>query len=383
MRARVLAAVAAVVVAAGAIGSAAVVGAVAESDPATASCTSTPAVVETEAGSTISVECTVPRPPPVTETVTVPGPTATVTLTPTPSSTPSTSTPPSATTSTTPSTTPTSTPTATPTTPPPSTGFPNASNTGPTGTLTAYTGPCTLPAGTTLTIDSKNVSAKCGELIANQDRTTLTIRNSLLPRVEMTDPDTASSLAISDSEVRAPGYYEGAVWGGNLTLTRVEVTGGQHSVHCQSNCTVTDSWLHAQYNDPAKSFHTNAFITNGGHGIVLKHNTLHCDSTLNANDGGCTADVSLFGDFEKVYDVLVEGNYLRANGSSISYCAYGGYQPTKRYPVATQIRYVDNVFERGSNRKCGVYGPVTSFQASATGNVWSGNRYDDGVVIDP
>ncbi|WP_345523248.1 hypothetical protein [Nocardioides conyzicola] len=201
--------------------------------------------------------------------------------------------------------------------------------------------------------------------------------------MEMTDPDAGSKLSITDSEVRAPGYYEGAVWGGNLTLTRVEVTGGQHSVHCQSTCTVTDSWLHGQYNDPAKSFHTNAFITNGGHGIVLRHNTLHCDSTLNSNDGGCTADVSLFGDFERVYDVLVEGNLLKANASSISYCAYGGYQPAKRFPVATQIRFVDNVFERGTNGKCGVYGPATSFQSSATGNLWTGNRFDDGTTVNP
>lgn len=331
------------------------VGAAGDGD--TASCTSAPGITQTEAGSEFSVTCTVPRSPAAT---------VTVTATPQPTSTP----------------TPTQTPTSTPTTPPPGT-WPNAANTGPSGTLTAYTGPCSFPAGAVVTIDSKNVVGKCGELIANQDRTSLMIRNSIVPRVEMTDPDAGSKLSISDTEVRAPGYYEGAVWGGNLTLTRVEVTGGQHSVHCQSNCTVTDSWLHGQYNDPAKSFHTNAFITNGGHGIVLKGNTLYCDSTLNPNDGGCTADVSLFGDFERVYDVLVQGNYLKANASSISYCAYGGYQPSKPYPVATQIRYVDNVFERGTNRKCGVYGPVTSFQTSAAGNVWSGNVWNDGGAVSP
>lgn len=309
-------------------------------------------------------------------------PTPTVTVAPSPTSTP---TPTQTPTSTPTTTTPTPSPTATPTTQPPATGFPDADNTGvPAGTtLTAYTGPCSFPAGASVVIDRKNVVSKCGELLALQDRTTLVIRNSIVPRVEMTDPDAASSLSITDSEVRAPGYYEGAVWGGNLTVTRTEVTGGQHSVHCQSNCTVVGSWLHAQYNDPTRSFHTNAFITNGGHGIVLRGNTLHCDSILNNNNGGCTADVSLFGDFERVYDVLVEGNYLRANNSSISYCAYGGYQPSKPYPVATQIRYVDNVFERGTNAKCGVYGPVTSFQSSAAGNVWTGNRYTDGATVNP
>jgi hypothetical protein len=117
--------------------------------------------------------------------------------------------------------------------------------------------------------------------------------------------------------------------------------------------------------------------------MVVNHNTLACTPLLNSTNGGCTADVSLFGDFEPVNNVTVENNLLKANNSSISYCAYGGYQPTKKYPVATNIKFLNNVFERGANGKCGVYGPVTSFQTSATGNTWSGNAYTDGVAIQP
>ena len=80
-------------------------------------------------------------------------------------------------------------------------------------------------------------------------------------------------------------------------------------------------------------------------------------------------------------DVLVQGNLLKANNSSISYCAYGGHNPGKNYPNSTYIRYIDNVFERGANRKCGVYGPVTSFNPSAAGNVWSGNVWDSGEPV--
>ena len=68
-------------------------------------------------------------------------------------------------------------------------------------------------------------------------------------------------------------------------------------MHCEDGCTIVDSWLHGQHNPDGGAFHTNAFLTNGGSGIVLRHNTLHCDSLLNSTDGGCTADVSLFGDF--------------------------------------------------------------------------------------
>jgi hypothetical protein len=82
--------------------------------------------------------------------------------------------------------------------------------------------------------------------------------------------------------------------------------------------------------------------------------------------------------------VTVDGNLFAANNSSISYCLYGGHDPAKRYGSnPTGIRVTNNVFERGANRKCGVYGPVTSFSSSGTGNIWSNNTWDDGAAVTP
>ena len=265
---------------------------------------------------------------------------------------------------------------------PPSTmaGWPDATNTGvPAGTtLTKYTGPCTITtAGAVLnSVDASGCSAI---LIRAKN---VTIKNSLTPRIDATDW-TGPSVSITDSTVKGGTWSDGAIWGSNITALRVNVTGGQHSFHCADTCSVVDSWLHDQYNPSGQSYHNNAFITNGGSNMVVNHNTLACTPLLNSTNGGCTADVSLFGDFEPVNNVTVENNLLKANNSSISYCAYGGYQPTKAYPVATNIKFLNNVFERGANGKCGVYGPVTSFQTSATGNTWSGNAFDDGTAINP
>lgn len=289
---------------------------------------------------------------------------------------PSTATSTSAT-ATSSTTTVTSTTTTAPSTSAPR-AWPGADNTGvPSGTtLTKYTGPCTITSAQT--ISGVDASACSAILIKAKG---VVITKSLLPRVDATD--SGGSVTLSDSTVKAGAWSDGAIWGYNITASRVNVTGGQHSVHCAGNCTVTDSWLHDQYNPAGQSYHNNAFITNGGSNMVLRGNTLHCTATLNSTDGGCTADVSLFGDFDPVTDVTVERNLLKANNSSISYCAYGGYQPSKAYPVATGIKYIDNVFERGANGKCGVYGPVTSFQSTASGNIWSGNTFDDGVAIRP
>lgn len=270
-------------------------------------------------------------------------------------------------------------PTTTPPTTPPTSGFPDASSTGvPDGTtLRRYTGDCTIQ--TTVRLDAVDATA-CGALLIRAPGVQIT--NSLLPRVDLTEGG-SESVTITDSTIRGGEWSDGAVWGYNFSLLRTEVTGGQHNVHCADNCTVVDSWLHDQYNPDGESYHNNAFLTNGGSDMVLRHNTLHCTATLNSTDGGCTSNVSLFGDFDPVSNVLVENNFLRANNSSISYCAYGGYQPTKQFPIATGIRYVDNVFEPGPNGKCGVYGPVTSFQTGASGNEWSGNVWTTGGQVRP
>lgn len=260
---------------------------------------------------------------------------------------------------------------------PPSGGFPGPDDTGvPAGTtLTPYSGPCTINSPQTITaVDA----TACDALVIQT--TGVVIEKSLVPRVQSIYGDGDSSVSISDSDVRAGDTSIGAIWGYNITASRVDVTGGQHSFHCNDNCSVTDSWLHDQHNPDGGSYHNNAFISNGGENMVIRHNTLHCTAILNRTDGGCTADLSLFGDFGPIDDVVVDNNFLRANKSSISYCAYGGGSTSKPYQ-ATNVRFTDNVFERGANNKCGVYGPVTDFDRRATGNVWSGNTWNTGGSV--
>jgi hypothetical protein len=95
--------------------------------------------------------------------------------------------------------------------------------------------------------------------------------------------------------------------------------------------------------------------------------------------GGPTADVSLFGDFGPVDDILIEDNLLK--GTAGGYGMQAGYNPGKPYPNGTNIRILNNTFERGTSGVCGVFGPYTAWNGSNTGNVWSGNHYDDATPI--
>ncbi|MFT4165242.1 MAG: DUF4082 domain-containing protein [Microlunatus sp.] len=270
--------------------------------------------------------------------------------------------------------TPTPTPTASPSSDTSTNGFPGASNTGiPKGTvLSQYTGPMTITTAGTV-IDAKEIR---GVLVIAAPNVTVS-RSKISGGV---DSDSSSaSVTVSDSEVDGGQRMAPALGYRNLTVLRSNVYGAQHSVLCGTNCRVESSWLHDQYLPSNSDWHVNAFLSNGGSGVQLIGNTFYCTPSDNAVTGGCTADVSFFGDYAPVTNVTVKGNLFKATPGG--YCGTFGYNASKTYgKAAANISVTDNVFERGSNGKCGYWGPVTGFP---NGNTWSNNRWADGGTIAP
>lgn len=262
--------------------------------------------------------------------------------------------------------------------PSPST-WPDASNTGwaVTGaTLTNYTGPSFMNNAGAVTLDSKTTSYF---QINGATQLTLT-RCQVNGFIDVVHPAT---LVIEDSNIDAGQTSMGAISGDNITIRRCNITGGQHSVQCHGNGLIEDSYLHDQWNDPNSSFHLNAYISNGGSNVTLRHNRLKCDSPVNVNDGGPTGDASIFGDWATPTNFTFDNNlFMPTTGS---YGGSFGYNPGKPYGSnPSNIVVTNNVFQRGSSGQCGVYGPVTSFLVGAPGNVWSNNTYeDDGAIILP
>ena len=115
---------------------------------------------------------------------------------------------------------------------------------------------------------------------------------------------------------------------------------------------------------------------------TLRHNTITCDGPRTPPGSGCSAGLTGYGGFAPVQDNLIEGNLFI--GGTSSFCAFGGSSDGKQFSDgARDIRFIDNMFERGPTGKCGNLGAISGFDASAPGNVWKGNTWDDGTPLAP
>lgn len=260
--------------------------------------------------------------------------------------------------------------------------WPGPMNTGvPAGTvLTPYTGPCTITtAGTVL--DAKAINCDLVIQAANVQIT----RSKITGSVATDESSTGFSFTITDSQVDIGDRAGTGVGAVSFVATRVQVTGGNRSMHCWHDCTITDSYVHAQFTDPSGTFHESGMRM--GQSAVFRHNSIVCDAPDVPPDGGCSADLTGYGDFGPVQNNTLDRNLFGATTGG--YCSYGGSSAGKPFSNDTNhIVFTGNVWQRGKTKSdhgdfvCGYYGSNTSFDVSLPGNVWTDNTFDDGAVVD-
>lgn len=246
----------------------------------------------------------------------------------------------------------------------------------PPGTeLTPWDEDCTITEPGTV-IDARLVD--CDLRIRASD---VVITRSLINGiVNVRQPEDGASFTITDSQVNTGERIATGIGNGNFTATRVNVTGGSRSVYCQQDCTVIDSYLHAQAGDPEGKAHLSGIRM--GQNTVLKGNNIICEGKRIPPASGCSAALTGYGDFAPVRNNLIEGNLFRSG--TASFCAFGGSTRDKKFSNdAGDVRFVDNVFERGESGHCGILAAIEAFDSEAPGNVWEGNVYEDGEEVAP
>jgi len=328
-----------------------------------------------------------------------PSPTATPTATPSPSTSPSPS----------PTVTPSPSPSPTPTGPVgcPVAGtnvpggadpwggcFPGPGNTGvPAGTtLTNYTGPCALTIADTV-IDSKIVNCDL-----NIQSVRIVIKNSVIHGMIDGGEGTGSSFTLQDSLVDNPADDNCLCVGSdNFTVLRSEIRGAYREIYCRRNCVVTDTWVHGQ--QLIQPQHASGIRQEQGSNVT--HSTLSCDwpHPDDNTSMGCSADLGGYPDFAPVNHNTYHNNlFIGASrdpnnvnppgpGATTGFCAFGGNTSGKPFSSdptnGTFQVFTDNVWQRGQTGVCGDFGPITDFSTTKTGNVWSGNVWDNGGTVNP
>jgi hypothetical protein len=261
--------------------------------------------------------------------------------------------------------------------------WPGPNNTGvPSGTvLSNYTGPCTVTTANVV-IDAKTINC---DLIIQAANVKVTRSKFVNGSIATDENSTGFSFTISDSEIiigNRAGTGLGAV---NFTATRILITGGNRSAHCWHDCTISDSYAHGQFTDPSGTFHESAMRM--GQSATFRHNAIACDAPNVPPDGGCSADLTGYGDFGPVQNNTIDKNLFIAGTGG--YCTYGGSSQGKPYSNQTNhIVITNNVWQRGTQKNdhgqytCSYYGSNTAFNPALAGNVWTNNKYDDGSVVD-
>ncbi len=314
--------------------------------------------------------------------------TASATSTTAPPSTTSTSKPPTTTTTTKSATTTTTKPPTTTTAPTTTTtsssqptiaGFPNAGNTGvPSGVaLTTYSGPMVVTTPGTV-IDAKVIN---GDMVIATTGVRIT-RSRFVNGSVATRNSSANGqrmVDISDTEIQVGARNQKAVVGSFLTVLRSELTGGISGGWC-SDCTIQDTYIHGQYATKGEGWHESGYRMDQRTRFI--HNAVTCDAPVGPNDGGCSAGLTGYGDFQAVQDNLIDSNLFMTSPDA-AFCAYGGSSAGKPYSSGTRnIVFSNNVFARGANRKCATYAPIGDW-TNAPGNQWTNNKWEDGTTVTP
>jgi hypothetical protein len=264
-------------------------------------------------------------------------------------------------------------------------GFPDATNTGPTGCLSYQN----MSGNTEITADNTVIS--CVRLSGSFDvyANNVTIENSIITSENWWGINLRSGYGnlrvLHDTITGVAG--QGLDNGGedyavsNSSAGQIEIGWSNISDFGDAlslgNGDVHDNYVHGLQsfiplcgNGPCSYYeHTDDLISDGGDGagLTVRHNTMFNQMTPQQ---GASAAIGLFADSGPVSNTTVDDNLI-AGGA---YALYPGGGSSSSNIVITGNHF-STIYWPGS----GYYGAdATSYWHSGGGNVWSGNIWDDG-----
>ena len=245
-------------------------------------------------------------------------------------------------------------------------GFPDATNTGTTGTLRVINGSVDLRTdgevlenveirGGHVGVFAKNVTVRNVKIINNGDDWGIGLYHSAnvtIDRCEIAPDPGKARLAVGIKDV-----YGDAT---GTTIKGCDIARTSTGVQTHEGL-VADSYIHDMgYQAPD---HINGLCSNGStEPFTIRHNTIF-------NQIEQTDAIALFQDFGPEANRTITDNLLAGGGYTI-YAGGGGRTPTH------DIVITNNRIARIYSQNGGGYGPVAKWE-DGPGNVWSNNIWDD------
>jgi hypothetical protein len=173
--------------------------------------------------------------------------------------------------------------------------------------------------------------------------------------------DIGAGLVLEDVEFDGKGVHTAhGVAFNNYTVRRGYFHNLGAAAKLGSNVRIENSFVHNFASN--SQAHVGGFPSDGGRGIVVRHNTV----LMNSENGYTVAIYNWIPAGSVVADVVVDNNLL-AGGNYILYCGAPGH-------VAPNLRVINNRFSRMLYPKGGNYGPSANCDDAAE---WSNNYWDD------
>jgi hypothetical protein len=188
------------------------------------------------------------------------------------------------------------------------------------------------------------------------------------------------SISILDCEL--DGNHENmggdvAVNGSSLTLKRVHIRRWPRSMWIGGNDVLVEGcYMHDLTCDGSDAHIENIYVA-GGDNLAFIGNKLISNRTyIEDGTGQISASLAIYNEsyasFPNLDHLRVEDNCFESDGG---YALYGGACMGKLAPYAKDMTVSGNVFGRGEQRCCGIFGTATAFDCYAASNVWKGNTW--------
>ncbi|MEX0887585.1 MAG: right-handed parallel beta-helix repeat-containing protein, partial [Phycisphaeraceae bacterium] len=217
------------------------------------------------------------------------------------------------------------------------TGFPDETTTGIAG-VGLTLGDLTPSGGMTITTDGMVIENMYITGGLNIKANNVTVRNTY---IDAGTPPAGPFYGINASfgytgtlieDVTVIGGRSKSVYGGNMTVRRVNLSGGLDTLHVQSNVLVEDSYLHDLFQLPGS--HNDGIQSTGGSNVTIRGNTIQALYQQQ------TSAIIIQSNFSPVDNVLIENNFL-SGGTYTVYVRDKG----NGHGVPTNVVIRDNVWE--------------------------------------